>query len=289
MAKLLTLFVLLLASLTSSTFAYYDNSPRLYQFFNEPIDVVIPTTSKDEMTLEYCINGIRENCQNIRRIIIVSPYRMTDKAEWFNERDYPFSKADVAFHLNNQNNEDALSYQKGNRLGWYYQQLLKLYAPFIIPGISSNVLIVDADVVFFRPVDFINEEGGGNYALSSEYHTPYFTHAERLLPGLKKIMPWSGIVHHMIFQKPVLDDLFTQVEAYNQTDFWKAFCSCVKPSELYSSGASEYEIYFHFVFSKTKQVKLRQLLWKNSDDLSNLQNDKRECFDFVTYHAWMRK
>ena len=28
------------------------------------------------------------------------------------------------------------------RIGWIYQQLLKLYAPFVIPGISSNVLVL---------------------------------------------------------------------------------------------------------------------------------------------------
>ena len=52
----------------------------------------------------------------------------------------------------------CLSYvsKKEKRIGWYYQQLLKQYAPFVIPKISSNVLILEPDTIFLKQVTFMN-------------------------------------------------------------------------------------------------------------------------------------
>ena len=54
------------------------------------IDVVIPAHKKDLATLEYAIDGIRKNIADVRRIIVVSKEKYTDKAEWFDEALYPF-------------------------------------------------------------------------------------------------------------------------------------------------------------------------------------------------------
>ncbi|MFN4174741.1 MAG: hypothetical protein ACK4HV_06525, partial [Parachlamydiaceae bacterium] len=43
-----------------------------YNFTNDPIDVVIPSTEKDLYTLDLCIDGIRTNCSGVRRIIVIS-------------------------------------------------------------------------------------------------------------------------------------------------------------------------------------------------------------------------
>ena len=176
-----------------------------YHFGEPVIDVVIPTCSKDLEVLNLCIRGVKANCKNVRRIIVVSPEHVTDEAEWFDENHYPFSKQEVAFYLNHMNQAAADKFlRESGRVGWYYQQLLKLYAAYVIPGISSNVLIVDSDTVFLRPVEFISPEGGGYFATSGEYHQPYFAHAARLLPELVKLYPnQSGVTHHMLFPSPL--------------------------------------------------------------------------------------
>lgn len=275
------------------TAASFDVNEKItYSFINEPIDVIIPTAAKDSATLDLCIEGIRKNCKNVRRIIVVSPKKITSNAEWFDEANYPFSKYDVSLHLNGLDPQHATKYLKDpkSRLGWFYQQLLKLYAPYTIPGISSNVLIVDADTVFMQPTEFVNAEGGGNYGIGSEYHKPYFQHADRLLPGLRKLFPdKSGVCHHMLFQKTVLDDLFAHVEKIHQKEFWKAFCECVDPKYIKKSGASEYEIYFNFVLARTDQVKIRPLKWKNSEKLTNIAQDKVSGYDYVSYHEYLRR
>lgn len=257
---------------------------KIYSFSEDPIDVVIPSTEKDKDTLELCIEGIKANCRNIRRVIVVSPSKLTDKAEWFDEKKYPFSKFDIALEIFHQNHEMA----RRHNMGWFYQQLLKLYAPYVIPGISTNVLIVDSDTIFLKPVEFLGESGAGFLNPGTEYHPPYFAHINRLIPGLKKYSTQdSGISHHMLFQKCVLDDLFNTIESKHKVPTWKAFCKCVDLSQSFFA-ASEYELYFNFVLSKNDQVKIRPLKWANTSRLKDINKFKEEGYDYISCHSWMR-
>ena len=127
-----------------------------YEFTNEPIDVVIPSVEKDLETLDLCIEGIKQHGKSIRNIYVVSDKPLMRKAIWFDEKKYPFSKYAIAFEIF-QDEKKARAYLKDpiNRTGWILQQLLKLYAPFIIPGISSNILLLDSDTIFLKPVSFL--------------------------------------------------------------------------------------------------------------------------------------
>jgi len=260
----------------------------IYSLINEPIDVVIPCTKKDVPLLELCIQGIRDQCSQIRRVIVLSPERYTDQAEWYDERDFPFSKQDVAFYLCGEDQEKANDYLqvKDSRIGWYFQQLLKMYVPFVIPGISSNVLMLDADTIFLNPVTFMNESGEGFYNPGTEYNYHYFNHIN-LLTGnqLKKIFPfYSGISHHMLFQKAFLEDLFYRVETLHQRPFWQVFSLCVQAETLYTSGASEYELYFNFIFSNSRQPKIRLLRWQNIHNLQHLASFRYHGYHYVSCH-----
>ena len=53
---------------------------KQYQFIKEPIDVVIPSVEKDLHTLNLCIEGIRQHGANIRRVIVVSKSKFTNKS-----------------------------------------------------------------------------------------------------------------------------------------------------------------------------------------------------------------
>ena len=87
-------------------------------------DIVIPTTNKDLKTLEQCINQCKTHLK-FRRIIIISKEKYTDSAEWFNEKYYQFNIEDLKEYLGDH-----------HRLGWYLQQLLKLYTFFTISNIN---------------------------------------------------------------------------------------------------------------------------------------------------------
>lgn len=263
----------------------------VYNFTNDPVDVIIPSTEKDLDTLDYCIEGIRNNCSQVRRIIVISDKKLTDKAEWFDEKLFPFNKRTVAFYLLNGDSQKAGEYLNAPnpRVGWYLQQLLKLYAPYVIPDISKNVLHLDADTIFLNPVTFVNSHNGGQYNPGTEYHKPYFAHMDRLVPGLGRVFPeHSGISHHMLLQKDALDDLFRSVENYHKTEFWKAFCLQVNKIDLFLSGAASDELYFNFVFTKTDQVEIRPLKWDNVPSIKNLKAYKDQGYHYVSNHSWMR-
>ncbi len=254
-----------------------------YQFYKEPIDVVIPCAEKDVETLNLCIEGIKKNCSQVRRVVVVSSKRLTDQAEWFDEAGYPFSKADIESYL-------PFGKKISSRVGWYFAQLLKMYAIFAIPGISTNVLIIDADTIFLNPVEFLDENLGGLYNPGTEYHAPYFEHASRLHPGLRRLYPqYSGISHHMLFQYSVMQDLFVFVENLHRMPFWQAFCSCVHPEQLEGSGAADYEIYFNFAFSRTSQVHIRPLKWLNVESLKDLARYQTQGYHYISCHSYLRE
>lgn len=285
MNRLCTFLLLFICTMTTLSATHH------YPLTDEPIDVVIPTTDKDLPTLERCIGGIKKFGKNIRRVIVVSKKRVTNNAEWFPEANYPFSLHDVAFAICQQDSTETEKFlnKKNSRGGWYLQQLLKLYAPFVIPEISSNVLVLDSDTIFLHPVTFLNEQNGALFNVGDEYNKEYFVHADKLTNGLvvKKHSNFSGITHHMLFQRPLLKDLITTVEEIHQEPFWQAFCHFVNKTKV--SGASEYEIYFNFALSQTDQVAIRPLKWKNVTSFRSLHKAKKKGFHYVSSHSWQRR
>lgn len=257
-----------------------------YPLTSEPIDVVIPCHSKDRPTLKYCIQGIRENIENVRRIVVVSKEKMTNLAEWFDEAKYPFTKKDIAYQIT-RDEEAAHKLLKKGRVGWVYQQLLKLYAPLVIDGISSNVLIVDSDAMFVNSTRIMDPWGHGYYNPASEYHMPYFKHMNRLIPGLTRVnKKYSGVAHHMLFQRPVIENLFQTIRSIHNTKPWKAICRCIDKKTL---DMSEYEIYFNFLLTTGyDQMQIRPLEWKNAaDGVKNLSIYKAEGYNYVCQHTYM--
>lgn len=261
-----------------------------YTFSHDPIDVVIPCHKKDANTVHRAITSVQKYVCGLRRIIIVSSERFTDKVEWFDEALFPFSKESIVAHVSKVPHLTQQLMSNTRTVGWIYQQFLKLYAPFCIPNISANVLIVDADVIFLKPISFLNQEGAGLYAVGREYHKPYFEYAKRLLPDLVKLYPhYSGIVHHMLFQREVLQDFFDHIRAEYQCEPWIALARTItldRNNRFVHSCLSEYEMYFNFVFARTDQVQIRDLKWKNITRFTDIKKWRDKDHDFVALHIY---
>ncbi len=252
------------------------------------IDVVIPAHEKDLDTLDYCIEGIRKNIADVRRIIVISKAKYTDKAEWFDESLFPFSFSEVG---------DLV---KGIGIGWHFQQLLKLYSPIVIPNISENVLIVDSDTVFFRKVKFFSQDGLPLYNLSkdqnldrSTFHQNALKHIGVVFPEIISKLPEnfrniSGICHHMLFQRHLIEQLFAEVEKIDGSGdpFYKIF---LKTSHT-SYGIAEYNLYFYFLVSlHPSEYKIRILNYKNTADFSLWKYRLRRKYHYCSFHSYMRK
>jgi hypothetical protein len=236
-------------------------------------DIIIPVGPNDSWFIHTHTQYIFQNVLGYRNIYLVS-YDDTIQVPGcitVSESIFPFSKNDIG-HV------------EENRRGWYLQQLLKLYSAFVIPDILETYLVIDSDTVFTQPVHFI-EKMKYLYGFSDEYHIPYFEHAQRLHYSFIKTNPtMSGIVHYMLFQRKYLKKLFTIVETFHGKPFWRAFVNCIDPTQ--DSGASEYELYFHFMLRTYPNcIECRQLI---NSPVSDFNDIPKQTAPVVSFHAYMR-
>jgi hypothetical protein len=261
------------------------------------IDIIIVAHTKDKEILNLLLISIKNYINKrdesllslpevVRQDSVINNYKniyLIAKENFINnssitfisEDKYPFTKTDIITRLKNC---------PEHRLGWYYQQLLKLYVFDVIPNLTDNILILDADVLFLQEFDLFLEprsdkssllEHKPYFTISDENHTPYYDHMDRLV-NLKKVINKSGISHHMIFKRKIIKSLFEKVESIHNKYFWQVFIDCIDFSVNSTSLASEYEIYFNYTLTYFKdEYILREVKWKNCSkyDIENLKNE----------------
>ena len=248
-------------------------------------DIVICYGPNDENIIDLMIEYTKKNIIGYRNIYIIS-YDKNIKINGciiIDEKIFPFTKEYISKNIN-------LKY----RSGWYLQQLLKLYAVFIIDNILDNILIIDADSLFIKPTLFF-ENGIPFYNYSDEYHKPYFHHITLLHTTLEKMdKNKSGIAHHMIMQKNILENLFKLIEDYHKIPFYKVFIENITKDINIESGASEYELYFNYLlkYVHNDYYKIRKLNFLNTNRnfiiSNNILNKLIESnVNYISLHHWM--
>lgn len=258
--------------------------------FSNGYDIVIPVHQKDLVNLDTVLDKVEERIKGYNRIIIVSKERYTDRAEWVNENDYPFTVEDVAKELGGNGGVG-----KNKRRGWYYQQLLKFYAPAVIEDLSEHYLVFDSDTIPTHEMTFIDEEGKPylDHIIYGCFIHTYYPHVRKMLPkGAIIDKNKNPIVHHMMFTKTILTDLFESVEERYEVPFWTAFCNCVVDprqanKQQFYTGASEYMIYFYFCQNfYSDQVHYRGI--KLYDRAPSFSAKIPEWADFASHHNYNR-
>jgi hypothetical protein len=237
-------------------------------------DVVIPLGPNDDNIIKACITSVRKYVYDLRRIYVVA-YRPIDLsgAIVIDENIFPFSKTDVQ------------PFVKSGTVGWYLQQLIKMYAPSVIPDVHANIVLIDADTVFYKRVTFMNRS---KFLFNTAYHThrPYFQHMLRLHSSF---IAWkrgvSGVVNLMIINRSIMKEIIDMVEGHHKEAFWKVFMTNLDPAE--SSGGSEYEIYFHYIMrNHPGRVEIRALQYDNAGNRNKMDGG---FYHYVNYHAWAQK
>ena len=115
-------------------------------------DVLIIHGVKDSETLPYCVDYIKRNVENKRNIYIISqdPNHQVFLHPIFSDIIIRSEKENFPFTI-----QDVHSYiQTPSRNGWYFQQLLKLYAGFAIPEMLEDYVVIDSDTIFLKPIYF---------------------------------------------------------------------------------------------------------------------------------------
>jgi uncharacterized short protein YbdD (DUF466 family) len=248
-------------------------------------DIVIPLGPNELERISQQIDYTKKNVIGYRNIYIVTCNLDVkfDDCIMIDENIFPF-KSYIASYFAEYNG-------KSNRNGWYFQQLIKLYAGTIIKGILDNYLVIDSDVFFLKPIKFIEDE---KFILSTgnEYHVPYFTHMKILHDSFVKVYDKSGICHHMLYNKNYINEIFNLVEEKHNKSFWQVFISSVIEHKNHSafhpeSGASEYELYFNYMIKNhPDKIIIRHLNWSNVSRYM-FKNCLNNDYDFVSVCAWM--
>jgi len=244
-------------------------------------DIVIPVGPNDSFLLLKQLGFTQTNCIGYRNIYVVAAAEVESFVSppciFVDERIFPFNVSELHTYAKSD---------EYRRNAWYFQQLIKLYAGSVIPELLPRWLVIDADTFFLRPTSFI-QDNKCLYANGTEYWPYYFEHMNRLLPGLTKVEPISGICHHMMFEQRFVKELMDLVEQ-NGDPFWITFLSKVGSSdsrEAYgTAGASEYELYFNFILTFHRdEIILRPLDWANVETL-----DLTLDYDYISYHHHLR-
>ena len=243
-------------------------------------DIVIPVGPYDINKIKNQLVYTKINIVGYRNIYLIlnklyfNLLSLDKDIHLISEDSFPFSKLTIEqFHGEN------------NRNGWYFQQLLKLYAGLIIPNILDKYLVIDADTFFLKKTTFI-ENNKCLYNFSFEYYIPYFEHMNKLSNDfIKKFDNKSGICHHMIFETKIINEIFNIIENIHNDFFYNIFLKNVNYDEITKSGASEYEIYFNFIFNKyPDNVILRHLNYIDTNDIKELNNKN---VDYISMHHYL--
>lgn len=242
-------------------------------------DIVIPVGPNDINFIDKTLEINKQNILGYRKIFILTNTNLIKNKNIFNdcviidENIFPFNLSIIKNYLGNN-----------DRCGWYFQQLLKLYSSFIIPDILDNYLVIDSDTVFLQPINFFQNDLP-LYNFGTEYHIPYFIHMVNLHPTFAKVNKMSGICHHLMFQKYILENLFKLVEEFHNKKFYEIFLLSIDKDHILGSGASEYEIYFNFLLKNyPNKYKIRELKWENVSKIP----DNNTKLDYVSCHWYMR-
>lgn len=237
-------------------------------------DIVITYHLKDEYTINECIKSCNyiDNVNNI--YVISSKPPNNPNVNWINENIFPFKLDDIV---------KTNSIIPNHRAGWYFQQLLKLYS-FLIPNITNTFLILDSDVIFLKPVSFI-EQNIPLYSYSNEYTHEYFECMKVLNPFFERSVNVSGICHHMMFEVSILHEIFNLIDKPNK-QVWETIIENVKN---WHHGFSEYELYFHYIHKMyPKKYKIRKLHYKDVYDFKHLPPNYTQL-DYIANHEWKRQ
>ena len=187
------------------------------------------------------------------------------------------------------------------RIGWYYQQLVKMYAGFVLHDISDSWLVFDADTILLRPVHFISPDGVPLYYAANNRNTACEAFIRNIL-GHSVLPAHYGPVHHMVFQRTIMRQLMREVLDHHMDNdnilfgFWRRFLLSIDKSTNRKAGvASEYVLYFTYLFHKFNSSTWMFRHLNYSDRKSNMINGSVlwhgnvSGLDYVSLHAYMRE
>lgn len=249
------------------------------------IDLVIPTTLKDEDLLNVVIQSAKKYIlHKIKNVFIITNKNSTAfklcKNNLYNFIDenklMGYSKTDIKYKANEK-----------DRAGWIYQQLLKLNSDKFVK--SKNYLILDSDTVLINKICFIKNK---KYIFqnSIEWHKPYFENFFKIFK-YKAENKLSCIAHMMIFNVEKLKEMKLEISKKNNKKWDDVILSLIDNKE--SSFFSEYETYSNWL-SKNYPTRVRfvpfynkALPKKDLTTLNELNKKYGKKYKSISFHSYL--
>ena len=207
----------------------------------EKLSGIYLTTGKDLEVFKVSVKSALIHLIDIQTFFVICPkaedlkakmeHIVGDRVVFFDEQSFPVkfdTVADVMLETVRQigkyplkNGKSHFEVQMWSKLGWFFQQVVKLYAGEFL-GLENFVLL-DSDLVFYKDIKFINSSGGKfNYAYSSQWHASYRSTMKTIL-GIDHTQGKysSGIAHHMVIVKEVMEDMKKRVMINHGVPLWQ--------------------------------------------------------------------
>lgn len=185
---------------------------------------------------------------------------------------------------------------RDNRVGWYFQQFIKLGISFM-PTISDHYLVWDADCIPLRHMSFTNEDGKVLLSTTHECHAPYFRIMNKLL-GITRNVHFSFISEHMLFNKQIVDNMIRKLSAVAENqDWWITILDAVEDDSINSSGFSEYEMYGNYAITHhPDEFVIRKLkVCRNGTELFGVLPKPLDLFvssffyNYISFELWQKQ
>lgn len=220
---------------------------------NKKFDVVIPVIPADFIRNHNNYFLMEKNLP-VKKFVFIGPSSLEKEIEnlslncdvsFINENDIiSFDSVNKAFI--DRVERAGYSISKESRLGWYYQQFLKMSYCELCE--DDYYLVWDSDTIPIRKIDLFSENGKPYLDVKIEHNQAYFDTIKSLLPTLKKDIEYSFISEHMLFNVERMREMIDEI---NKTDFYgstyyEKIANAIDIMNL-KLGFSEFETYGTYV------------------------------------------
>lgn len=246
---------------------------------NHPVALMIPVAPKDCARAARSIPLMQERIKHpLERVAIVAPVTAET-------RDLA---ATLGIDLIDE--ADPLVELLGDRAysasGWIKQQFLKLNSPRILE--CEDVVTMDSDTYPLRPVTFCDPDGRLILYNGDPNQAPFHRFTKAALGALPR-RPANFVAHCMLFHRPFLSALHTEIEARHGKPWTAALLDLVDQPASTVGSMSEFDLYGQFV-TRTFPTRTIQRWYANikvtADEFAGAAPlpDWKRRFRFVSNH-----
>ncbi len=263
----------------------------------DSIDVMIPTISKDYDILPYCIHSLKNICQPINKIFIVSDNNPAI-VDFCRKNNYIF--IDEAKVLGYGKEKINYIVKDLDRSGWLLQQLIILSADFFVE--KENYFVINSDTVLINKHNFITADEKFIFTQSPGYYKPFFD-AFSYIFKTKALNKFSTICHMMIFNNKILKEMRTEIENIHHKKWDEVIISTKNLNEKEKFCFSEFETYPNWLLMRHPDlVKLKIFYNKvagrtlldfpkslgeiNIENFDNLKRKYGHKYNSVSFHSY---